>query len=137
MLKKLGDYPSDCTYDNAYEMITTMRDLQIKYKLAASAADYLKIAFHSSTFRFKDLKAMRQIMQNIHLLEYMLDYSVEEEKDYEVPVFYLLGKDDWQVARVVAEEYFDTINAPKNSMRNSRIASAAENVPVTTAATAN
>ena len=30
-----------------------------------------------------------------------------------------------------------TINAPKNSMRNSRIASAAENVPVTTAATAN
>lgn len=63
MLKKLGDYPSDCTYDNAYEMITTMRDLQIKYKLAASAADYLKIAFHSSTFRLKDLKAMRQIMQ--------------------------------------------------------------------------
>ena len=116
MLKKLGDYPSDCTYDNAYEMITTMRDLQIKYKLAASAADYLKIAFHSSTFRLKDLKAMRQIMQNIHLLEYMLDYSVEEAKDYEVPVFYLLGKDDWQVARVVAEEYFDTINAPKKEI---------------------
>lgn len=59
---------------------------------------------------------MRQIMQNIHLLEYMLDYSVEEEKDYEVPVFYLLGKDDWQVARVVAEEYFDTINAPKKEI---------------------
>ena len=27
-----------------------------------------------------------------------------------VPVYYLLGKDDWQVARVVAEEYFYTIS---------------------------
>lgn len=116
ILSELGDYPQNVTKENAYETITKFRDLQIKHRLAAAAGTYLKIALKSETFRLKDLKAMKQIMQNIHLLETMIDYSVENQTKYEVPVYYILGKEDWQVASIVAAAYFETIDAPEKQL---------------------
>jgi Predicted hydrolases or acyltransferases (alpha/beta hydrolase superfamily) len=115
-LAELGDYPSNVTYENAYEKLMIFRNLQTKYKICSEAKVYLNIARQSATFRIKDLIAMRKIMQNIHLLEYLFDYDVEKDVKYEVPVYYILGRDDWQVASVVAEAYFETIQAPEKKL---------------------
>lgn len=115
-LAELGQYPMNVTYENAYETLIKFRDLQIKYKIGSEASVYLNIAKQSETFRLKDLIAMRKVMQNIHLLEYMLDYNIENERDYQVPIYYILGKEDWQVPSVVAAAYFDTIQAPQKQL---------------------
>ena len=50
------------------------------------------------------------------MLEYLFDYDVGQDVKYEVPVYYILGRDDWQVASVVAEAYFETIQAPEKKL---------------------
>lgn len=39
-----------------------------------------------------------------------------ERAEYKVPIYYILGENDWQTPHVIAEEYFKEINAPHKKL---------------------
>ena len=49
-------------------------------------------------------------------MKWMVDYSLWDKVEYSVPVFYLLGTDDWQTPSTLAAEYFEKITAPTKSL---------------------
>ena len=49
-------------------------------------------------------------------MKYLTDYSIWDTTEYDVPVFYILGRDDWQVPSSLAAEYFERINAPRKGL---------------------
>lgn len=46
------------------------------------------------------------------LIQYLLTYNLYDYgSNYEVPIIYIIGDPDWH-NRIVAEEYFNDVNAP-------------------------
>ena len=46
------------------------------------------------------------------LIQYLLTYNLYDYgSNYEVPIIYIIGDQDWH-NRIVAEEYFNDVNAP-------------------------
>lgn len=92
--------------------------LSTKYGLTLKSGKLLKLMFKSPFFKFSDLYMMiKGPKANLHLSKWMTDgYSVWNTPDYSVPVFYILGRDDWQTSATLATEYFEKINAPQKGL---------------------
>ena len=57
---------------------------------------------------FKGLKANQKVLE-----EFLSDFDLTAGSvNYEVPIYYILGDNDWQAPYVIAKEYFSTINTP-------------------------
>ena len=51
-------------------------------------------------------------------MDFLLAFSLRDyPPDYGMPVFYLLGDQDYQTPTPLAAEYFDTITAPHKALR--------------------
>ena len=86
--------------------------LRTKYGLTLEMSKLLKIMLKSPIFKLSDLFLMiKSPKTNIELMKWMTDYSIWETIEYSVPVYYLLGRDDWQVPSTLAAEYFEKIIA--------------------------
>ena len=93
------------------------RKLQGKYGLTGDNSKAMKTGFKSPIFKLSDIfLTIRCPMLNTKLLELLLDYSVEAVTHYDLPIFYLCGRNDWQVPSVLAAEYFEKIQAPKKQL---------------------
>jgi len=91
--------------------------LRTKYGLTLKIMKLLKIIFKSPIFKLSDLFLMiNGPKTNMELMKWMTDYSISEIIEYSVPVYYLLGRDDWQVPSTFAAEYFEKINAPQKGL---------------------
>jgi len=120
MIKKLetiGDYPGEkIKFDRAFlKKCMKIRKLQTKYGLAGkSDLPIFMTACKRPIFKFSDLLALFNIMKanrNVH--EFLEDFDLlAEPADYQVPIYYILGENDWQAPYSIAKEYFNTINAP-------------------------
>ena len=87
--------------------------LRTKYGLTLKTGFLLKLLFKSPIFKLSDLLLMFTAPKtNIRLMKWMVDYSLWDKVEYSVPVFYLLGTDDWQTPSTLAAEYFEKITAP-------------------------
>ena len=87
--------------------------LRTKYGLTLKTGFLLKLLFKSPIFKLSDLLLMITAPKtNIRLMKWMVDYSLWDKVEYSVPVFYLLGTDDWQTPSTLAAEYFEKITAP-------------------------
>jgi pimeloyl-ACP methyl ester carboxylesterase len=114
-LEVLGDYPGDKFNSNFMEKCGKLRKLQGKYNLAVKLGLSIGIAaFRSPIFKFSDLSALiKGTKANEKVLEslFLFDLNSQSE-EYKVPIYYILGGNDWQTPYVIAEEYFNKINAP-------------------------
>ena len=91
--------------------------LRTKYGLTLKTGSLLKLLFKSPIFKLSDLLLMIKAPKtNLKLMKWQTDYSVWDTTEYAVPVFYVLGEDDWQTPSTLAAEYFEKINAPQKKL---------------------
>lgn len=91
--------------------------LKTKYGLTLQTGKLLKITLRSPVFKLSDIFYMvKGTKTNKHLMIDLTSYSIWDTTDYSVPVYYVLGQDDWQVPSILAAEYFEKINAPQKGL---------------------
>lgn len=116
ILDKLGSYPDNLDRKNVLKMILTARTLERKYKTAANTDGIREIMKESGTFSWKDIPGMLSLKKNINLMRFLISYDISESTEYNVPVFYILGREDHQVPSQIASEYFERISAPDKKL---------------------
>ncbi len=113
--REIGPYPLKKFNKEMESKIMKVRKLQQKYKLAAGATPKLIMLYlKSPAFRFCDITSMMKAGESsTELMDFLMTYSLYNlGRNYDVPIFYLLGDRDYQTPYKIAEKYFDTINAP-------------------------
>ncbi|MCL1843113.1 MAG: alpha/beta fold hydrolase [Defluviitaleaceae bacterium] len=91
--------------------------MKSKYGLNLRTGKLLKIMFKSPIFKLNDIFMMiKGVKLNFNLTKWLTDYSIWDTTEYSTPVFYILGRDDWQTSSVLAAEYFEKINAPQKRL---------------------
>ncbi|MGE7998126.1 alpha/beta fold hydrolase [Lysinibacillus sp. NPDC093190] len=124
MIKKLeaiGAYPGEKIKFNREFLKKCMkiRKLQGKYDLAVkSDLPVFITAFKSPIFKLSDLLAFSKgLKANSKVHEFLEDFDLTtDSSDYKVPIYYILGKNDWQAPYTIAQEYFHNINAPHKKL---------------------
>jgi len=115
-LNALGNYPDCVVTDKSVELILKLRFLQSKYGYTSSYRKAFMTAIKSPLFSLKDISSLSvsKIFElNVNLLDVLLNFNIWDTAEYQVPVFYVLGRNDWQTPSVLAAEYFNKIIAPK------------------------
>ena len=91
--------------------------LKSKYGLNLKTGKLLKIMFKSPIFKLSDILSMiKGVKTNFILTKWMTDYSIWDTREYATPVFYVLGRDDWQTSTTLAAQYFEKIDAPQKKL---------------------
>jgi pimeloyl-ACP methyl ester carboxylesterase len=120
-IELIGEYPGDKIVFNKefLKKCEKVRKLQGKYKLGMKIelAIWLTV-FKSPIFRLSDIIAFMKIFQaNAKLHSFLGDFNLRNESAiYQVPIYYILGGNDWQTPYVIAEKYFEEIDAPDKNM---------------------
>jgi pimeloyl-ACP methyl ester carboxylesterase len=115
-------YPSDCLAYVGYGQVVDMVRGEIirKKEKRGSGIDIgklLKIIFKSPIFERRDvIAALSGAKTNKNLMKTLQTYSIWDVTEYQLPIYYILGRDDWQVPSVLAAEYFEKIGAPKKRL---------------------
>ena len=118
-LYALNDYPYDVGSEDFLKSVLAFRRLQTKYGYLDTLPKILRAVVRSPLFRLSAVTALfaaDALKRNKHLVDALLTYSVWDDAAYQTPIFYVLGKDDWQTPSVLAAEYFDRIMAPQKGL---------------------
>jgi len=120
-LESIGEYPGNKIVFNRefLKKCEEVRKLQGKYDLALKLGLETWITvFKSPIFRFSDIVAFLKIFKaNGHLHQFLGDFDLRTEKaEYKMPIYYLLGGNDWQAPYVIAQQYFEQIEAPRKGI---------------------
>lgn len=114
-LLKIGEYPVSYFDMNVYRKMGMVRSLQGKYKLAASVDwNTTKIIIKSPIIGIRDiLPFMVGMVVNQQVMKELMSFDLRKKgSNYQVPVFYILGKEDQQTPVELGEKYFHEITAP-------------------------
>jgi len=120
-LEAIGGYPgSKVTFDKEFlKKCSLVRKLQSKYKLSSdSFLSIFKIVKKSPIFQLSDFFAFLKIYKaNQGVYSFFSDFNLwGESKEYKIPIYYILGEDDWQAPYIIAEKYFNEILAPQKNI---------------------
>ncbi|MBS4192816.1 alpha/beta hydrolase [Bacillus sp. FJAT-49705] len=120
-LEKIGEYPGNKIVFNKkfLKKCDEVRKLQGKYKLGMKIDLALWITvFKSPIFKFSDIIAFMKIFQaNAKLHSFLGEFNLSNEPAiYQVPIYYILGGNDWQAPYIIAQKYFEEINAPNKNI---------------------
>ena len=113
-LEKIGIYP-DIAYNKfMLKKIRKIRLLQGKYNIGMDFKSIMKTMFKSPIFKISDIFSFSKGMSNNKpVWEFLLEHSLyNENTDYKVPVYYIMGERDFQAPNFFARAYFDSKNAP-------------------------
>ena len=115
--------------DNGFlENFALLRSLTAKYLPSDGTVNGLPMMWMglaSPDMSWRDMKwflaqaAMNDVFldANIKLLEECMVFDIRDEAPaYDVPVYFITGENDWITPASLAEEYFDTVDAPKKKM---------------------
>lgn len=116
-LESIGEYPGNKIVFNRefLKKCNGVRKLQGKYKLGMKIDLEIWITvFKSPIFRLSDIIAfMKAFKANEKIHNFLGDFNLYNESAvYKVPIYYILGGNDWQAPYVIAQKYFEQINAP-------------------------
>lgn len=114
-LEVIGDYPGEKFDRNCLKKCMQVRKLQAKYNLAVKMdLSICKTAFKSPIFMLSDIFAIiKGLKANEEIQDFLGVFDLNSESaEYKVPIYYILGGNDWQTPYVIAKEYFNRINAP-------------------------
>lgn len=117
-LDKLGDdFPGN---RNGSEYVTEgaqFKKLEQKYKMTENCftLNMLKDFFMSPIFKWSDVSAMiKSEKVNEVAVDETIKFNIRSQSDeYKVPVYIVMGENDWQTPYYLAKEYFDEIKAPR------------------------
>ena len=117
-LDSLKDFDFCFSKPENLKKLMLFRKLENKYGMAGISKDGpspFSIMIKSPLFRLKDLfMSMNSVMKtNGNLLKAVDCYDVRNHTEYLIPYFLVCGKSDWQTPYVCAEEYYNTVSAPK------------------------
>ncbi|MGZ9583169.1 alpha/beta fold hydrolase [Paenibacillus marinisediminis] len=120
-LESIGEYPGNRIVFNRefLKKCEKVRQLQGKYNLAMKIDLAIWITvFKSPIFKFSDIIAFMKIFKaNAKLHEFLGDFNLRTEPaEYKVPIYYILGGNDWQAPYVIAQQYFKEIEAPSKGI---------------------
>lgn len=78
-----------------------------------------KLSLTGSIFKFSDIIAFMKIFKaNGILYPFIGDFDLRKEKAaYQMPMYYLLGGDDWQTPYMIAQQYFEEIEPPRKGIQ--------------------
>ena len=115
-LRDFGDYPNaDVKNYEKYAMRFLL--LQSKYGHALNFPKLLWLMLKSPIFWLSDLfLVLSGPKTNQQLINALLEYSIWNITQYPVPVYYILGRNDWQVPSTIAAAYFEKIQAPRKAL---------------------
>ena len=115
-LNNLGDYPNGVKDFN--KAVLKFRKLQRKHGFMEENKLVTQIMSNSPLhFGLWDIFTLLRIVKlNRKLRDTLLQYSVWDTTDYPVPVYYILGKNDWITPSTLAEAHFRRINAPQKGL---------------------
>lgn len=106
-LEKISKYPYYKDENQIFKDLILVRTLQAKYKI-------INTDIKPTPESQKVYNRNGPIYSNIY--RYMMGFDLYKTTDYKVPVYYILGMDDWQVPTVNALKYFYKINAPQKQL---------------------
>ena len=117
-LADLHDYPNISTEDkNWVSTEAKFFFLKTKYGLTLKSGKLLKIMLKSPVFKLSDIPLLiKGPKTNLYLNKWLMKYSIWDTTDYALPVFYILGRDDWQTPSTLAAAHFEKINAPQKKL---------------------
>lgn len=116
-IHELQDYPDNTHPKHRMNDMIKLRRLQAKYGIGADVKALAKVFVRSPIFTPLDFVAMALgTFVNKKLEETDFEYDTSGFTQYPVPIYYVLGVNDWQVPSVVAAEYHATINAPRKAI---------------------
>lgn len=117
-LEVLGDYPGDKFDGDFMKKFEKIHRLQGKYNLTVKMdLSICMKAFKSPIFKLSDVSALIKASKaNSETMEFLATVDLmSESAEYKVPIYYILGGNDWQTPYVIAREYFEKISAPHKS----------------------
>ena len=118
-LEQIGAYPVDGFDREIYRRLGQVRNLQGKYSLGMSInTKMIKIFLQSPISGMRDLMAVMIGMSvNMITMKEMMEFDIRQwGSNYQVPVYYVLGKEDQQTPIGLAQVYFNEIKAPNKKL---------------------
>ncbi|MDF2907070.1 MAG: putative hydrolase, alpha/beta fold family [Herbinix sp.] len=118
-LHQFKGYPYNLTEENLFRVIAEFRKMQSKFGLLGNTWQELKMLFNSPIVGVKDflkLITTNSMKTSKKLLDNLLTYSIFENKEYQLPIYYICGRNDWQVPSVLVNDYYETIQAPDKKL---------------------
>lgn len=110
-------YPYQMTNENYTQISQRFRKLQGKYGLTGDISMMMKLACGSPVSRLSDMvMLMRSASLNKGLLDMLLDYSIADVLHYDLPVFYLCGRNDWQTPSSLVAAYCEKIETVRKGL---------------------
>lgn len=118
-LAALGDYPGDQLDSQWLKKSLQLRKLQGKYHLTRKPnISPLKTLLTSPLFQFSDLTAMiKGNNANKELMSFLGNFDLNAgPAEYDVPLYYIVGEQDWQTPAALTQDYIQSINAPETKI---------------------
>jgi len=118
MLEKMGAYPGERAGEFSHKM-GIVRQLQKKIgMISINPQKNVEAIKQSPLFHPDDLNTKKVCAHLLpSLFEEMFPYSLYHYPlTYQIPVYYILGEDDWQVPSVLGVDYFNKISAPDKEL---------------------
>lgn len=113
-IEEIGVYPETNYERPMIKKIQKVRILQGKYKIGMNFIPIIKAMIKSPVFKISDISSLfKGMSNNKKLWDFLFSHNLyEEDREYEIPIFYVLGDRDFQAPNTIASSYFNTINAP-------------------------
>ena len=120
-LEAIGEYPGDkIVFDREFlKKCNKVRSIQGKYKLGMKVDLAIWLAvFRGPIFRLSDITAFMNLYKaNKKVYPFLGSFNLRSESpEYKVPIYYILGGNDWQAPHTIAEKYFSEIIAPNKNI---------------------
>lgn len=120
-LKKISpDYPYAADKNEFLKQCLRFRKLQNKYRLGGYGhgnAAMLNLCRKSPVFNLGDiLSYINAFSVNRNLFDTLMAYDTEAYSEFDIPVYFICGRNDWQVPSVLAEEYYNLIHSPRKEI---------------------
>jgi len=116
-LNALGNYPYGLDEADLAKTLLRVFKLKSEHGLAPNKLKSAGIALRSPVFRPSDIGPLRNSLKmSKNLIHTLLHYSIWDTVEYQLPVFYVLGRNDWQTPSTLAAEYFERIEAPQKGL---------------------
>jgi pimeloyl-ACP methyl ester carboxylesterase len=113
-LEQIGAYPLENLNEEMIKKITRIRKLEQKYNLVSGFdRRILKLVLKSPSFELTDLISMiKGYNVNQNLYYYLGEFNLNKySTSYEVPVYYIVGENDFLTSIEILEEYFESVEA--------------------------
>jgi len=106
------NFPNDREkYFEEYNLLSTIG--YSKYDFYAN--DVFEIYGNSPIWTPEDEADFESLNQKLYA-EVLFDYDISNVKEYDVPIYYILGRHDTMTSSIIAAEYFETIHAPQKGL---------------------